>query len=79
MWTRAWRLSASGARHDSAEQGADSAAPVSIQQIADVPAVFVGDQLAIRIPMKRVHGIAATMFAALAAATLLDAGRAVGF
>jgi hypothetical protein len=74
MWTRAWRLSASGARHDSAEQGADSAAPVSIRQIADVPAVFVGDKLASRIPMKRVHGIAA-----LAAATLLGAGGAVGF
>jgi putative Ca2+/H+ antiporter (TMEM165/GDT1 family) len=39
-----------------------------------VPAVFVGDKLASRIPMKRVHGIAA-----LAAATLLGAGGAVGF
>jgi len=43
------------------------------------PAVFVGDKLAGRIPMKRVHGIAAAMFAALAVATLRGAGRAVGF
>mgnify|MGYP003476871816 FL=1 len=47
--------------------------------IADVPAVFVGDKLASRIPMKLVHGIAAAMFAALAVATLLGAGRAMGF
>ncbi len=47
--------------------------------IADVPAVFVGDKLAGRIPMKLVHGIAAAMFAALAVATLLGAGRTMGF
>lgn len=33
--------------------------------IADVPAVFVGDKLASRIPMKLVHTIAATIFAVL--------------
>lgn len=42
--------------------------------IADVPAVFVGDRLAGRIPMKLVHGIAAAVFAALGVATLLGAG-----
>ncbi|MDP1051055.1 TMEM165/GDT1 family protein, partial [Klebsiella quasipneumoniae] len=30
--------------------------------IADVPAVFVGDRFAKRIPMRMVHGIAAAMF-----------------
>ncbi len=34
--------------------------------IADVPAVFIGDRFAARIPMKLVHGIAAAMFAAMA-------------
>ncbi|MCG2585621.1 TMEM165/GDT1 family protein [Massilia sp. TS11] len=47
--------------------------------IADVPAVFIGDKLAKRIPMRLVHGIAALMFAALGLATLLGAGAALGF
>jgi len=47
--------------------------------IADVPAVFVGDRLANRIPMRLVHGIAAAIFAALGVATLLGAGRSLGF
>jgi len=47
--------------------------------IADVPAVFVGDRLANRIPMKLVHGIAAALFAALGVATLLGAGARFGF
>jgi Ca2+/H+ antiporter, TMEM165/GDT1 family len=46
--------------------------------IADVPAVFAGDKLAARIPMKLVHGIAALMFAALGVATLLGAGAKLG-
>jgi putative Ca2+/H+ antiporter (TMEM165/GDT1 family) len=46
--------------------------------IADVPAVFVGDKLAAKIPMKLVHGIAAAIFAALGVATLLGAGQGVG-
>ena len=46
--------------------------------IADVPAVFVGDRLAGRIPMKLVHGIAAAVFAVLGAATLLGAGSVLG-
>jgi putative Ca2+/H+ antiporter (TMEM165/GDT1 family) len=47
--------------------------------IADVPAVFIGDRLAGRIPMKLVHGIAAAVFAAMGIATLLGAGARFGF
>ena len=47
--------------------------------IADAPAVFIGDRLAARIPMKLVHGIAAAMFAAMGAAALLGAGASLGF
>jgi putative Ca2+/H+ antiporter (TMEM165/GDT1 family) len=47
--------------------------------LADVPAVFVGDKLAHRIPMKLVHGIAAAIFATLGVATLLGAGAGLGF
>jgi putative Ca2+/H+ antiporter (TMEM165/GDT1 family) len=47
--------------------------------IADVPAVFAGDRLAAKIPMKLVHGIAAAIFAALGVATLLGAGARFGF
>ncbi len=39
--------------------------------IADVPAVFVGDKFARKIPMKLVHTIAAAIFAVLGLATLL--------
>lgn len=46
--------------------------------IADVPAVFVGDKLANRIPMRLVHTIAAAIFAALGIATLLGAGASLG-
>ena len=47
--------------------------------IADVPAVFVGDKLASKIPMKLVHSVAATIFALLGIATLLGAGSRFGF
>jgi len=47
--------------------------------IADVPAVFIGDRLSARIPMKLVHGIAAAMFAAMGVATLFGAGASFGF
>ena len=47
--------------------------------IADVPAVFVGDKLAAKIPMKLVHSIAAGIFALLGVATLLGAGSRLGF
>ncbi|HEX2520409.1 MAG TPA: TMEM165/GDT1 family protein [Castellaniella sp.] len=38
--------------------------------LADVPAVFIGDRLGSRIPMKLVHTIAAIVFAILGLATL---------
>jgi putative Ca2+/H+ antiporter (TMEM165/GDT1 family) len=47
--------------------------------IADVPAVFIGDRLATRIPMKLVHSVAAAIFAALGLLTLLGAGSKFGF
>jgi len=46
--------------------------------IADVPAVFVGDKLAHRIPLKFVHALAAAIFALLGLATLLGAGARFG-
>ena len=47
--------------------------------IADVPAVFIGDKLANKIPMKVVHSIAAAIFAILGLATLIGAGSTLGF
>jgi Ca2+/H+ antiporter, TMEM165/GDT1 family len=47
--------------------------------IADVPAVFAGDKLSQKIPMKFVHSIAAGMFALLGLATLLGLGSNFGF
>ena len=46
--------------------------------ISNVPAVFAGDQLASKIPMRLVHGIAAGVFAILGVATLLGAGARFG-
>jgi Ca2+/H+ antiporter, TMEM165/GDT1 family len=46
--------------------------------IADVPAVFLGQRFANRIPMKLVHGIAAALFALLGIATLLGFGERLG-
>ncbi len=46
--------------------------------IADVPAVFVGDRLSQRLPMRWVRGAAAAGFAALGGMTLLGAGSALG-
>jgi putative Ca2+/H+ antiporter (TMEM165/GDT1 family) len=46
--------------------------------IADVPAVFIGDRLSAKIPMRLVHGIAAALFALLGVATLLGAGANFG-
>ena len=43
--------------------------------IADVPAVFVGDKLADKIPMRVVHTIAAAIFALLGVASLLGVGK----
>jgi putative Ca2+/H+ antiporter (TMEM165/GDT1 family) len=47
--------------------------------LANVPAVYFGDRIAGRTPLKLVHGIAAVIFAALGIATLLGAGRSLGF
>ncbi len=46
--------------------------------IADVPAVFVGEKLAGKIPMKLVHTIAAAIFAVLGVLTLLGTGANFG-
>ena len=46
--------------------------------IADVPAVFAGERLARKIPMKLVHSIAAGIFVILGVATLLGAGSGFG-
>ena len=46
--------------------------------LADVPAVFVGEKLAAKIPMKLVHAIAAALFAILGAVTLLGVGSGLG-
>ena len=46
--------------------------------IADIPAVFLGQRFANRIPMKLVHGIAAGLFALLGTATLAGLGARLG-
>ena len=43
--------------------------------IADVPAVFVGETLARKVPMRLVHAVAATIFAVLGVLTLLNVGK----
>ncbi len=47
--------------------------------IANVPAVILGDRIANRMPVRLVHGIAASIFAILGVATLLGAGERFGF
>jgi len=52
--------------------------------IANVPAVYFGDRIAGRLrtgsaSLKLVHGLAALVFAVLGVATLLGAGRSLGF
>jgi putative Ca2+/H+ antiporter (TMEM165/GDT1 family) len=46
--------------------------------IADVPAVFIGERLAAKVPMRLVHAIAAAIFFVLGIATLLGAGASLG-
>jgi putative Ca2+/H+ antiporter (TMEM165/GDT1 family) len=46
--------------------------------LADVPAVFIGDRLGAKIPMKLVHAVAAAIFALLGVATLFGAGAGLG-
>lgn len=43
--------------------------------IADVPAVFIGNKFASKIPMKLVHGIAAAFFAVMGVLTMLRVDR----
>ena len=47
--------------------------------LANVPAVYFGDRIANRVPLKLVHGLAALIFAVLGVATLLGAGEGIGF
>lgn len=47
--------------------------------IANVPAVLLGDRIAGKIPVRIVHAIAALIFAIIGVATLLGAGKSVGF
>ena len=47
--------------------------------IANVPAVYFGERIAGRIPVRLVHAIAAFIFAVLGVATLLGAGVSMGF
>jgi putative Ca2+/H+ antiporter (TMEM165/GDT1 family) len=47
--------------------------------LANVPAVYFGERIANKVPLKLVHGIAAAIFAALGIATLLGAGARFGF
>lgn len=46
--------------------------------IANVPAVYLGDRLAHRLPVRLIHGIAALIFVVLGVATLMGAGSAFG-
>jgi Ca2+/H+ antiporter, TMEM165/GDT1 family len=46
--------------------------------IADVPAVFIGDKLSAKIPLKLVRAVAAIVFAVLGAAILLGVGSKFG-
>ena len=47
--------------------------------IANVPAVLLGERIARRMPSRLVHAIAAAIFAVLGVATLLGAGKDLGF
>ena len=64
---------------------ANYAAPVMVvigttlgMMLADVPAVFVANKFADKIPMKLVHSIAAGIFALLGVLTLLGVGTKFG-
>jgi putative Ca2+/H+ antiporter (TMEM165/GDT1 family) len=46
--------------------------------LANVPAVYLGERIANRVPLRLVHGIAAAVFALLGVATLLGAGARLG-
>lgn len=46
--------------------------------LANVPAVYFGDKIAHKVPLRLVHGIAAVIFALLGVATLMGAGSRLG-
>ena len=46
--------------------------------IADVPAVFVGDKLGQKLPVRAIHFVAALVFAALGVAALIGVEKSVG-
>jgi Ca2+/H+ antiporter, TMEM165/GDT1 family len=46
--------------------------------LANVPAVYFGDKIANKVPLRLVHSIAAIIFALLGAATLMGAGSRFG-
>ena len=46
--------------------------------LANVPAVFVGERIADRLPVRLVHSMAAVLFVVLGGATLLGAGASFG-
>lgn len=47
--------------------------------IANVPAVYLGDRIAHKLPIRAIHMVAAAIFAVLGIATLLGAGDRFGF
>jgi len=47
--------------------------------IANVPAIYLGDRFAHRLPIRLIHLVAAAVFFALGVATLLGAGQGFGF
>lgn len=47
--------------------------------IANVPAVYLGERVAHRMPVRLVHGIAATIFALMGVAILSGIGESLGF
>ena len=47
--------------------------------LANAPAVYLGDRIADRLPVRLVHGIAAILFGSLGVATLMGAGARLGF
>lgn len=47
--------------------------------LANVPAVYFGERIAGKVPLKLVHGLAALIFAVLGVLTLLGAGARFGF
>ena len=46
--------------------------------LANVPAVYLGDKVAHRMPVRTIHAVAALLFAALGVATLVGAGARFG-